>query len=86
MSGLQEGRMKTTFRLNLSADAWKTPGHVFVAKKGNGKGGRYVGGASYTVPKALQAVRDTLKAQGRAWTETCTEDGWMTITSAGVKK
>lgn len=75
--------MKTTFKLNMSADAWKTRGHIPACKVENGKQGSYTykGGASYTVPKALKAVRDTLKAQGRAFTEVCTEDGYTTITA-----
>ena len=73
--------MKTIFRINLTADKWKTVGAVFVAKAGDGKGGYYTGGENYKVPKALKAVRESLTMQNRNWTETNGEDGYLTITA-----
>lgn len=71
--------MKTTFKLNQAADPWKTPGHIPIATKGRGQA--YIGGAAYTVPKALKMVRESLKSQGRAFTEVCDTEGWITITA-----
>lgn len=71
--------MKTTFKLNMSADAWRNGSGIILASGRYGT--RTKPGASYTVPKALKAVRDTLKAQGRAFTEVCAEDGYITITA-----
>lgn len=61
--------MKTIFKVRVMAEDWKTVSAIYTAKKDNAKGGKYTGGEAMTFVKALKRVKETLKAQNRAFTE-----------------
>lgn len=72
--------MKTVFKINMNAEDWKTGGSVFIAKRGNGRGGSYKGGVNMGVIKAIKAVKESLLAQGRTYEESVHGD-FMVITA-----
>lgn len=71
--------MKTVFKINPACpDSWKTAGSISIPGK---NGGRYTRAVKMSMGKALKIVRESLKLQGRAFTETTDENGFFVITA-----